>query len=293
VIHLKSILSKKKIGAGSAGEVVFGETAQGQKVAIKKLQLIRKGKSRLEFILREIEIIATSQHSNIVQYIESFHMGEELWVVMEFMSGGSLYDLLKLFPSGFRFSESETSYVIRDTLEAISYLHSMKRIHRDIKVDNILFSKDGTIKLADFGTAVQLTISHLKRTTLAGTPYYMAPELIQRLPYSEKVDIWSIGITVVEMVDGEPPYYEMDPHDALAAILQSEGSPNVGVRGQSPHMMDFVNKRCLNYDPLARSSAQQLLSHPFLSLACTKQEFSKKVCSVGGETPSSDGCTIL
>jgi len=222
-------------------------------------------------------------------------MGEELWVVMEYMSGGSLYDLLKLYASGFRFTESEVAYVIRETLEALAYLHSMKRIHRDIKVDNILFGKEGTIKLADFGTAVQLTISHLKRTTLAGTPYYMAPELIQRLPYSEKVDVWSIGITVVEMVQGEPPYYDMDPHDALAAILESEGSDEIGLAGphHSAQIMDFVNKRCLNFDPSPRSSAAQLLSHPFLNVACTKQDFAKKVLSVGEDVHTHDGCTLF
>jgi len=275
---------KETLGTGSVGEVVFGITQDGQKVAIKKLQLIKKGKNRLPFILREIEIIATSQHENIVKYIESFQMAsEELWVVMEYMSGGSLYDMLKLYPSGFKFSESEIAYIIRETTKAIAYLHSMNRLHRDIKVDNILFSRDGTIKLADFGTAVQLQ-RDIKRTTLAGTPYYMAPELIKRQPYDQSVDIWSIGITVVELIDGEPPYYELDPHEALSAIVESKGSPEyMGLVGSrySPAIKDFVNINCVQFDPSKRPTAVQLLKHPFIANSCSKVEFAKKVNTEG------------
>jgi len=271
---------KETLGTGSVGEVVFGITSEGQKVAIKKLKIIKKGKNRLPFILREIEIIATSQHENIVKYIESFQMAsEELWVVMEYMSGGSLYDMLKLYPTGFRFVEADVAYIIRETLAAVAYLHSMNRLHRDIKVDNVLFSRDGYIKLADFGTAIQLQ-RNIKRTTLVGTPYYMAPELIKRQPYDGSVDIWSIGITVVELIEGEPPYYELDPQEALSAIVESQGQPEkVGLTGSkySNLMKDFVNSNCLQFEPAKRSTAVNLLKHPFITKACTRQEFAKKV----------------
>lgn len=286
---------KETLGTGSVGEVVFGVTSEGQKVAIKKLKIIKKGKNRLPFILREIEIIATSQNENIVKYIESFQMAsEELWVVMEYMSGGSLYDMLKLYPSGFRFTEGEVAYIIRETLGAVTYLHSMNRLHRDIKVDNILFSKEGAVKLADFGTAIQLQ-RNIKRTTLVGTPYYMAPELIRRQPYDSSVDVWSIGVTVVELMEGEPPFYELDPQQALSAIVESQGLPEkVGLTGKnySTVMKDFVNSNCLQFEPAKRNTSFGLLKHPFISKACSKQDFSKKVCGKLKETEKNE-CVLF
>jgi len=167
-------------------------------------------------------------------------------------------------------------------------------------VDNILVTTDGTVKLADFGTAVQLTFQRLRRTTLAGTPYYMAPELIQRIPYNEKVDIWSLGITVVEMMNGKPPFYELDPREALDAIVLK------GVRGlidpkQTDLIKDFVNKCCLCPNPADRANTTQLLAHPFLANAATKEQFYKFLLQSsvmyhleGSSTSSSTGgCTIL
>jgi len=129
-------------------------------------------------------------------------------------------------------------------LEALDFLHHKNRIHRDIKVDNILLNRNGEVKLADFGTAVQLTFQKLRRNTLAGTPYYMAPELIQRLPYKEKVDIWSVGITVVEIATGRPPFYELPPQEALEAIVLKGVKGLVG-KVFSPEIRDFVNNMCL------------------------------------------------
>eukprot|EP01124_Arcella_intermedia_P007369 TRINITY_DN14490_c0_g2_i1.p1 TRINITY_DN14490_c0_g2~~TRINITY_DN14490_c0_g2_i1.p1 ORF type:complete len:358 (+),score=91.97 TRINITY_DN14490_c0_g2_i1:45-1076(+) len=172
-------LNSKSIAKGSLGEVFFATTRnKSTPVAIKKLQLIRNGRDRLPFILREIDIIATSAHPNIVQYIQSFEHANELWVIMEYMSFGSLYEIVKLHSRGVKLKEPACAYVLREVLLAVSFLHSRKRIHRDIKVDNILLSKSGSVKLADFGTAVQLTFQRLRRNTIAGTPYYMAPELI-------------------------------------------------------------------------------------------------------------------
>jgi len=166
-------------------------------------------------------------------------------------------------------------------------------------VDNILLSKDGSVKLADFGTTVQLTFQRLQRNTLAGTPYYMAPELIQRLPYKEKVDIWSVGITIIELMTGRPPYYHLEPEEALEAIVRN------GVRGLSgktfsPEIIDFTNRGCLSHDPSQRSSARDLLKHPFLKIECTKQEFAQVLAHItNAHSPQFDeetphrGCNIL
>jgi len=292
----KYMISSQAIGKGSVGEVLFGSRGE-KKVAIKKLELIRRGRDRLPLILREIEIIATSAHPNIVEYVETYDMGEELWVVMEYMSGGSLYDLVKLHFSGICLNEFHVSYAIKQVLEALAFLHKKSRIHRDIKVDNILLDKDGSIKLADFGTAVQLTFQRLQRNTLAGTPYYMAPELIQRIPYKEKVDIWAVGITIMELMTGRPPFYDLEPEEALEAIV------NYGVVGLvgksfSEEIRDFTNRGCLSHDPSNRVSAKELLSHPFINKACTQADFAQKLADIArgntqSEEPTSRGCIIL
>jgi len=189
--YKKYSIKNKSIGKGSVGDVIVAKLGK-TKVAIKKLELVRRGRDRLPLILREIEIIATSAHKNIVKYIESYEFDNQLWVIMEFMSAGSLYDIVKLYDKGVRLTEAETAFAVHEILEALAFLHGRKRIHRDIKVDNILLGPDGSVKLADFGTAVQLTFQKLRRQTLAGTPYYMAPELIQRIPYRK---VWIFGVS--------------------------------------------------------------------------------------------------
>jgi len=157
-----------------------------------------------------------------------------------------------------------------------------------------LVSLEGDVKLADFGTAVQLTFQRLRRTTVAGTPYYMAPELIQRVPYREKVDIWSIGITIIELLNGKPPFYELEPNAALNAIVVR------GIRGLtntkfSDQIKDFVNIKCISTDPDGRASATELLAHPFMDFACTKEEFARYLAQTYKlyKPSSPSGCTIL
>jgi len=264
--------------------VIFAEARDGSGVvAIKKLQTQRRNKDRLPFILREIEIISSSAHQNIVKYIDCFHMGQELWVVMEYMSAGSLYDIIKLYDQGFSFSEADICYITHEILVALAYLHSLHRVHRDIKVDNVLLSLDGSVKLADFGTAVQLTFQKLRRTTLAGTPYYMAPELIQRIPYGEKVDVWSIGISIIELIEGEPPFYELDTNEALEAVLGEIVciSPTVACTDQCRH---FVDKCCLQHDPNHRWAAQRLTEHPWMQMRETKENFASFLHEIYGRT---------
>lgn len=281
---------KDELGKGNFAEVFLGENkTTGQKVAIKKLEVIKRGKDRYALILREIEIIATSEHPNIVAFIEGFHQGTSVWVVMEYMSAGSLYQLVELYPKGLRFPETCVGYVIYEVLLAVDYLHSIKRIHRDIKVDNILLSKDGHVKLADFGTAVQLTFSKLQRSTLAGTPYYMAPELIKQIPYKEKVDIWSIGITIIEIVEGEPPYYDLDPNTALEEIAD-RGTNGLDPSKGSSELVRLVSL-CVQTNPNQRPSASQLLQHSFFQKRETQKFFASFLKKCVGKY--ADGCTLL
>jgi len=286
----------KTIGKGSVGEVFFAKNIKtGQRVAIKKLQTERKGKSRFKLILNEIAMMSQSKHHNIVGYIETYHVNEELWVIMEYMEGGSLYDIIKLFSQGVKLNDSEMSYVTNEVCQALQFIHSLKRIHRDIKVDNILLSVDGEIKLADFGSAVQLTFDRNKRTTLAGTPYYMSPEIIRGEEYDEKIDVWSLGIMVYEMTYGEPPYYALNPAEALQQIEQN-GVQGITEGDFSPRAVDFVNNKCLQYDPDERETTTQLLEHEWLINRCDKSTFAQRIKTIKLDLDSPDlggGCTIL
>eukprot|EP01127_Copromyxa_protea_P000023 TRINITY_DN10021_c0_g1_i1.p1 TRINITY_DN10021_c0_g1~~TRINITY_DN10021_c0_g1_i1.p1 ORF type:complete len:852 (-),score=152.43 TRINITY_DN10021_c0_g1_i1:69-2624(-) len=272
------------VGKGSTGEVFCGrDSTTGVQVAVKKLVTTRRNQDRLPFILREIEIIATSAHPNIVKYVESFHVGEEFWVVMEYMSAGSLYDIVKHYDMGPKFMEDHIAYVVHECVSALAYLHSIQRIHRDIKVDNILMHRDGTVKLADFGTAVQLTLQRLRRTTLTGTPYYMAPELIQRIPYGAKVDIWSMGICIIEMIEGQPPFYNLDPTEAFDAITDAVENDTRLRENASPEAVLFV-EQCLKCNPEERASAADLLKLSFMEMKCTKSAFKEFLDDWFGDT---------
>lgn len=222
------------------------------------------------------------------------------------MSAGSLYEIVKLYQKGVRIKESTCAYVIHELLKAVNFLHSRKRIHRDIKVDNILLSRNGCVKLADFGTAVQLTFQRLHRNTIAGTPYYMAPELISRSDYGEKVDIWSVGISVVELMTGVPPINTLDPIKALE-VIQTKGIVGLKNKRFSEDICHFVNTRCLQIEPHLRATAAELLEHRWISTKITRLEFAKVLQSlrlnideleptqdqVNDEDPDYSGCIIL
>jgi hypothetical protein len=258
-----------KIGEGAAGEVFRAtDTRTRRVVAVKKMEI---NPDNVKLLSTEIGIMKTSRHPNIVDYVESFLISErEIWVVMEFMGGGCLTDILEAFDV-VRLSERNVAFVARETLRALAYIHSLHRIHRDIKSDNILLGNDGAIKLADFGYAAQLTQKQQKRHTVVGTPYWMAPELIRGQDYGTKVDIWSLGIMVMEMAQGEPPYMEFPPLRALFLITTKGIPPLKEPARWSADFHDFYNK-CIDVRVETRPDAQTLLEHPFLRQAADPRE---------------------
>jgi len=251
----------KKVGEGAAGEVFLAtDCRDGQKVAIKKMPL---NNQNMKLLVTEIGIMKSSIHPNIVQYIDSFLVGETIWVVMEFMGGGCLTEVLEQFENGVEMTEGQIAAVCRDTLAGLAYIHTLHRIHRDIKSDNLLLGDDGSVKLADFGYAAQLTQEKRKRNTIVGTPYWMAPELIRGQNYDQKVDMWSLGIMCMEMAEGEPPYMEFPPLRALF-LITTKGIPELKDQAKwSPEFKDFV-RRCLEKEPETRPDAAEMLKHPFL-----------------------------
>eukprot|EP01117_Protostelium_nocturnum_P015493 TRINITY_DN601_c0_g1_i2.p1 TRINITY_DN601_c0_g1~~TRINITY_DN601_c0_g1_i2.p1 ORF type:complete len:484 (-),score=181.40 TRINITY_DN601_c0_g1_i2:92-1543(-) len=259
----------EKIGEGAAGEVFVALDSRGRKVAIKKMAI---NQENMKLLVTEIGILKSCKAPNIVEYIDSYIVDRnQLWVVMEFMGGGCLTDTLELFPQ-IQLTEPQMAYCIRETLRGLSYIHKQHRIHRDIKSDNMLVSDNGLIKVADFGYAAQLTQNKAKRNTVVGTPFWMAPELIRGHDYGTKVDIWSTGIMLQEMMEGEPPYLDLPPLKALFQITTKGIPPLKTPDAWSPELTDFYNK-CLAKDPEQRADADSLLEHPFMRIACGPSDF--------------------
>jgi len=233
------------------------------------------GKENAKLLTTEISIMKTSCHDSIIEYIDSYVVDNKLWVVMEYMDGGCLTDILEEFEN-VPLTEHQIAYICKKTLLGLEYIHSKNRIHRDIKSDNILLDMNGGIKIADFGYAAELTMDKTKRTTIVGTPYWMAPELIRGQEYNYKVDIWSLGIMVMEMAEGEPPYMEYPPLRALF-LITTKGIPDLKAPDSwSVEFRKFVSM-CLDIDYDKRWDTTQLLKHPFLEKTAPPTDMGKLI----------------
>lgn len=251
-----------KVGQGASGGVYLAHhvSSRAKTVAIKQMNLEQQPKK--ELIINEILVMKASKHPNIVNYIDSYLVKGELWVVMEYMEGGCLTDIV----THSVMTEGQIGAVVRETLQGLKFLHLKGVIHRDIKSDNILLSTDGRIKMTDFGFCAQINDVTLKRTTMVGTPYWMAPEVVSRKEYGPKVDIWSLGIMMIEMIEGEPPYLNETPLRALY-LITTIGTPKL----KEPEALSYDIRRflswCLQVDYNKRAGAEELLQDKFVKEA--------------------------
>uniref|UniRef100_A0A671MP53 Serine/threonine-protein kinase 3 n=1 Tax=Sinocyclocheilus anshuiensis TaxID=1608454 RepID=A0A671MP53_9TELE len=248
----------EKLGEGSYGSVFKAiHKESGQVVAIKQVPV----ESDLQEIIKEISIMQQCDSPYVVKYYGSYFKNTDLWIVMEYCGAGSVSDIIRLRNK--TLTEDEIATVLKSTLKGLEYLHFMRKIHRDIKAGNILLNTEGHAKLADFGVAGQLTDTMAKRNTVIGTPFWMAPEVIQEIGYNCVADIWSLGITSIEMAEGKPPYADIHP---MRAIFMIPTNPPPTFRKPelwSDEFTDFV-KKCLVKNPEQRATATQLLQHPFI-----------------------------
>jgi len=265
-----------RIGAGAFAEVYSGTcTTNGKRVAIKVLNL-DKVNSNLEDIQKEVAIMKSNDHCNIVSCYASFVVSRNLYLTMQLMNKGScLYAMKKLkkITNEAGFKEDWIAVILKCSLEGLVYFHKRGKIHRDLKAGNILLNQGGEVKIADFGVsgAIDSVERVEKRTTFVGTPCWMAPEVMEQIDgYNAKADIWSLGITALELAKGHAPYAKDPPMQVLLKTLQDE-PPSLTTYEDGPDRFsngfkDFV-KSCLQKDSSKRPDATKLLSSSFIKKA--------------------------
>eukprot|EP00924_Labyrinthula_sp_SR-Ha-C_P012695 augustus_masked-scaffold_67-processed-gene-0.20-mRNA-1 protein AED:0.07 eAED:0.07 QI:0/-1/0/1/-1/1/1/0/449 len=271
-----------KIGEGAGGIVFRVKHLSSGEIRAVKISPIEE----LEFIKNEIAYHAFSTHENIVTYHETFSHGDDVWIVMDLVRGGSLTDILGE-DNPLEWTEVHIAYTMNESLKGLDFMHKGHLLHRDIKSDNILVDRDGSVKLADFGFAVSLTQEKPRTKSTVGTPFWMAPEVIQGVEYDERCDIWSLGITALELVNHNPPHMDKSQVEALVDILTKEAPKPNNIDFWSDSFLDFLDKS-LQKDFNKRFTAEKLLGHGFLKKECTKQAFADFVVYNLDNRPESD-----
>jgi serine/threonine protein kinase len=228
----------------------------GETVAVKQIRTEHLGAAELKTIMLEIDLLKSLSHPNIVRYNGFVSTSESLYIILEYCENGSLHSICKNFG---KFPENLVALYMSQVLHGLLYLHEQGVIHRDIKGANILTTKEGLVKLADFGVATKQ--SGLDHASVVGTPYWMAPEVIELSGATTASDIWSVGCTVIELIEGKPPYHKLQPMQALFRIVNDDHPPIPG--SASKYLNEFFME-CFQKNPNLRIDAKRLLKHPWI-----------------------------
>ncbi|XP_068601150.1 serine/threonine-protein kinase 10 [Brachionichthys hirsutus] len=272
------------LGDGAFGKVYKARNKETGALAAAK-QIETKCEEELEDYIVEIDILAKCDHHYIVRLLDAFYHDQTLWIMIEFCPGGAVDATMLELDRGL--TEPQIKVVCRQVLEALVYLHGMKIIHRDLKAGNILLMLDGNIKLADFGVSAKNTKTLQRRDSFIGTPYWMAPEVVmcetmKDAPYDYKADIWSLGITLIELAQIEPPHHELNPMRVLLKIAKSE-PPTLDLPHKwSREFNDFL-KKALDKNPETRPTAAQLLAHSFVRSVTSSRPLRELVAEAKAE----------
>ncbi|KAG2196383.1 hypothetical protein INT47_012887 [Mucor saturninus] len=249
-----------------------------KRVAIKMIDLDMFERNQIDELRRETALMALSKHPNVLRVYGSFVNGSKLYIVTPYLAAGSCLDIMKSsFPDGF--DEISIATILRQALEGLIYLHKNGHIHRDVKAGNLLMDQQGTVLLADFGVSSSLAENGDVRKTFVGTPCWMAPEVMEQAGYDYKADIWSFGITALELATGHAPFAKFPPMKVLMMTL-SNAPPTLDRENAkhkfSKYFKDMIDL-CLQKEPNKRPSAEKLIIHPFFKQAKKRDYLVKSV----------------
>jgi len=261
-----------QLGEGSYGSVWKAMDKRDRSIVAIKIITVENETSSLR---KEVDILRKCNSSYIVKYYGAYRKDNEVWIVMEYCGSGSCADLMSICER--TLTETEVACILRETLQGLAYLHNLKLIHRDVKAGNILLNHKGQAKLADFGVSAQLAATISKRCTVIGTPYWMAPEVLRENQYDVSADIWSLGITTIEMLAGTPPLSNVHPMRAIFLIPNHKPPTMPNPETSTPEANDFISC-CLKKDPCKRSKASELLNHPWIKNAPPRNTLQQMVC---------------
>jgi serine/threonine-protein kinase OSR1/STK39 len=230
---------------------------KGTDVAVKVIELEEFADSSLEEIRRELQMMRMCRHENVITYHVAFPAKRQMWLVMPLLAGGSCNNVMRTRQNGSGFEdEGIIAYILRETARAIRYFHDNMQIHRDLKAGNILLSGDAKVFLSDFGVAAPLRDDKLRRT-FVGTPCWMAPEVLEQSGgYDYKADIWSFGITAIELAYGEAPYQRLHPLKVMKIIIEKD-PPRIDRRKWDGLFVNLI-ECCLQKDPKRRPIMEEV-----------------------------------